>query len=539
MIAASVVYHDLPRQVSHVTAYAWRHGAAPVPLLVTVTRDDIRIVVSFAVSAPAVPVVIALQRPDGTYLLDGPIAPREQAGDRDVDGVWRRGIAGTAADEGGAPIEWLTDTGVSGAWPSCWWRSATRWECMGVPVDAAGVVMAADGARLAAAVAGGNSTPMLRSSAWGRLVVVTDRGADPPPRVRIAAASPSPPARRARALRLDTAVVADIRVSTVAPGVYWVAGDSSPPEAWLEIRSARSGPQYLPLADVVQAPAQLPLRVALDDRRDIEASVVSGGGEPVRGAFVTVFRLIDAWPAMAARDLPPPRRVLAAEATTTPDGTAALGGLGDADYEVVAWHPQLGRASVRLEKGAARVAIRLQSSGVARGRVLAGGRPAAGVDVFSVPDPAAYQAAADPIDVKGGDARTGADGRFLVALAPGDGGELRVGGGAYPVVRVPLPRAPVPLVELGDVELGQPLSVSIALDQDPGCELRAAGPVGRSGLQIVAAARTGPGLFTMTLPEEGTWELVLICGRTERALAPSLVRISAREGPRDLRLIVR
>jgi hypothetical protein len=192
-----------------------------------------------------------------------------------------------------------------------------------------------------------------------------------------------------------------------------------------------------------------------------------------------------------------------------------------------------------LPAGAGRVTIRVLSPGIARGRVLAGGKPAAGVDVISMPDPAAYAAAVDPIDVKGGDARSGPDGRFMLALAPGGGGELRVGGGAYAIRRLPLPRAPLPIVELGDIEVGRSIAVSVVLDQDPGCDVRATGPVGRSGLQIVTATRTGPGLFAMTLPEEGSWEFVLMCGRQGRAVTPAIVKVTAAGVGQEVRLAVR
>jgi hypothetical protein len=487
-------------------------------------------------------VIVLLHRQDSAYLVDGPLLLRDDdLVERDIDRTWRYTIAGGVdrAPVSASPLEWLAEEGTVGAaWPACWWRDAKRWECMGVPLESAGVVLGTDGAGVLAAVVAGSSMPVLRASGWGRLVLVGDRGAGPPPRVRFTAARAAVPSSRSRTVRLETALVPDVRVSGITPGGYWVAGDSSPPDSWLEIRSPRSGPQYLALADVARGSPQLPLQVSLDDRRDLVVSVVSDRGDPARGALVTAFRLIDPQLVAGVRDQPP-RRVLAADATAGGDGVAQLDGLGDAEYEIVAWHPQFGRATTRLDAGATQLTIRLRSPGIARGRVLVDGRPAGGIDVISVPDPGAYVRAADPIDVKGGDAQTTTDGRFWVALAPEGGGELRVGGAGYPTVRVPLPRAAPPIVELGDIELGRPIAVIVTLDQDPGCDLRATGPVGRAGLQIIAATRTGPGLFTFTVPEEGSWEVVLLCGRTERALTPSVVRVSARDGPRDVRLRVR
>ncbi len=539
MMGAQIAYHDVPAEVSRVTAYRWRQGSPPVPLAIATSRNGTEM--SLTMTLPE-GIVVVLQRADGAYLLDGPIPTRDLPADRALDRTWRRTVDGgvVASPVSTSPLEWLTAEGAIGLrWPACWWRSSSRWECMGVPLEDEGVVLGTEAARVLSAVVSGVSTPILRASVWSRLLVVSDRGGVGPPHVRVTAARPVAPPQRAHALRLETAAVGEVRVTSVAPGVYWLAGDSSPPDAWIEIRSTRSGPHYLPLGDIAEGSALLPVHAMLEDRRDVAVVVASTRGDPVGGAIVTAFRLIDPQPSLPAPDQPPPRRVVAAEAIAAADGTTSIDGLGDADYEIVAWHPQLGRGMIRLASGAMQATIRLQAPGVARGRVLSGGTPAAGIEVFSAPDPAAYASAADPIDLKGGDARTGPDGRFVLALAPGGGGELRVGGGAHPVVRVPLPRVALPLVEIGDVELGQPVSVTVVLDQDPGCELRATGPVGRSGLQIVGAARTGPGLFAVTLPEEGSWEFVLICGRAERALTPGIVTISARDGPRDVRLTVR
>ena len=543
MNAAQAVYRHVPVEVTRVGVYAWQAGRAPVPLAVPTAREDGQILVALPASQS---VIVLMHRRDDAYLVDGPLVVSADAGDpnaiveRTIAPIWRHTIAGPAdRPPAPPPLDWLTADGTAGSgWPSCWW-DAVGWDCMGVPLATAGVVVGLDGSRLLAAVVAGGSTPVLRASMWGRLVRVGDRGSGSPPRLRLTAARPVASPSRLKALRLETATLADVRVRRVSPGVYWVAGDSSPPDAWLEIRSDRSGPLFLSIADIAQGPAQLPMQVVLEDRRDISVAVISDRGDPARGALVTAFRLIDPEAAALAREQRPPRRVLAADATAGTDGVAEIGGLGEADYEIVAWHPQFGRAGARLMPGATRLTIHLRSPGIVRGRVVVDGTPAPGVAVVSVPDPAAYVNAADPLDLKGGDARTTPDGRFAVAIAPSGGGELRVGGGAYRIVRVPLPHGALPLVELGDIELGRPLTITVTLDQDPGCDLRATGPVGRSGLQIVAATRTGPGLFAITLPEEGSWEFVLLCGRVERALAPAVVTISTRDGPHDVRLTVR
>jgi len=536
---AIVVYPAVPSEVVRVSAYRWRWGSGPVALDVATTREGGGLSIALPESSDA---IVTFQRADGSYLIDGPIAESTR-GDRRLDGIWRRTLMGDAAGEplNGPPLEWLASSGAgSQIWPACWWTNTRQWACLGVPLDAAGVVVAIDGSHVWSGVVTAQATTSLHPSAWARLVVCHDRGDGPPPRLRLTAARPIVAPQRAKAVRVESGAVADVRVTPVDGSAIWVAGDSSPPSAWIEIVSARSGPAYVPLADVAQGAPQLPIRVLLEDAHTVDARVVAGRGEPAAAALVTIFRLIDPAPAPAARGGkdPPPRRVFTAEAIADADGRVQVDSLGDAVYEIVAWHERFGRGSMLLPAGAGRVTIHLTSPGIARGRVLAGGTPAAGVVIIAVPDPAAFAAAEDPIDLKGGDARTDADGRFAVTLASGGGGELRVGGGTYAIRRVPLPRAPLPFVDLGDIELGRGRTMSIVLDQDPGCDVRAAGPIGRSGLQIVVATRTAPGVFTIALPEEGSWEFGLVCRSGERALAPAVVQVSDRT-PSSLTFVVR
>ena len=183
--------------------------------------------------------------------------------------------------------------------------------------------------------------------------------------------------------------------------------------------------------------------------------------------------------------------------------------------------------------------IRLESPGTARGRVLRAGKPAAGVDVISVPAPEALRNADDLIDLKGGDTRTDDEGRFAVMLAASGGGELRVGGGIHPIKRIPLPRVPAPLIDVGDIDLGSPLEITIVLDQESACDLRATGPIGRTGLQIVPAVPTGPGLFRIVLPEAGLWAFGLLCGREPRSLSPLTMEITVAHAGKEVRFSIR
>jgi hypothetical protein len=334
-------------------------------------------------------------------------------------------------------------------------------------------------------------------------------------------------------------VVAGARSTFVAPGVAWLSGEDVPPDAWVDVRTAHSGPAYLVLRDVADGSPSLPFTVRLEEIRAVDGAAVGGRDQAASGALITLFRLIDPPPAANDSSREKPRRVLVAETRADGSGAFHLDGIGEADYEVVAWHPQLGRASSVLARTPGPLTIRLESPGTVRGRVLLAGKPLAGVDVISLPGPDAFRSAVDPVEVKGGDTQTGADGRFAVMLAPGGGGELRMGGGRLPIKRLPLPGAPAPLFDLGDIELGPPLEITLVLDQDSACDVHATGPIGPSGLQIVAGIRTGPGLFRMALPEPGLWAFGLLCGRDERPLAPATVHISSAQAGKEVRFSIR
>ena len=301
------------------------------------------------------------------------------------------------------------------------------------------------------------AAPSLRSSTWGRLLIVPDAPSDPAG-VRVTFAHPAlSSSLRTPGVRLETAVVPRTQATPVAPGALWLAGEEVPARAWVEIRTTQAGPAYVPLQEVADGSPSLPLTVRLVESHLVSGVAVGAREEPGNSALVTLFRLIDPVPSPSTPSREKPRRVLAAETIADRDGAFHLDGLGDADYEIVAWHPQLGRASILVPRASAPIVIRLESPGTVRGRVVMAGKPLAQADVISLPSPDAFSGADDLVDLKGGDTRTGEDGRFAVMQAAGGGGELRVGGGTLPIRRIPLPRAPVPLLDLGDIDLGSPL----------------------------------------------------------------------------------
>jgi len=529
---AAVTYRGVPAEVVRIEVYEWREERAPVKLAAAIDRGGD----AASVQAPAgVTVIVRFARSDGLYLLDGPFRWPAEPTERVLDMRWRRSIT---IDASGSPFEnpaihWIAAMDDEDGWPRCV-SEAARVTCWGVRAGAPGIAYSeSQGRTWWAAVSGGAAR--FRSSAWGRLVIVRGPPFDSSVRVRLR--HPVASTQRSRSVRLDTQDVAGATGVPVGQSAIWVAGDEVPEGAWVEVLGVQSGPVYLSMRELAEGPTSLPIHVALPDARVLDGTVLGQGDAPAAGSVVTLFRLLEKPPA-TTRDRDPPRRVLVRETTADRGGAFRFDRLGEADYEVVAWHPQLGRSSSVLTPGSDRVEIHLRSAGVVRGRIVLGGMPVEGVDVVGVPDQNAIRDAADLVDLKGGDARTGRDGRFLVSLAAA-GGELRIGGGRYPVRRIALTRMGAETVDVGDIELGLAIAITVVLDADIACVPRATGPVGRTGLQVVLGTRTGPGLFAMSIPEPGFWEFGLMCGDAERGLSPAVREIGPALLGKEVRFLVR
>lgn len=527
-----ITYAGVPPAVAQVAIYEWSDTAPPRAVQWQVTRTTDGVVVN---GVPKRVVIVVFLRPDGSYLIDGPSSWPERDERRAIKEPWRRTERGALPGDvrEGAAVEWLRADGLQSAWPRCF-RATARWECWGIEPDSRGVLTMAD-ARLWWVAMQPAPAGAMRAADWGRLVFVRD-SVSSAENIRVVLARPiAPSSQRFAALRLDTGVVDGVAVVRLQRGVIWIAGGRPPPKAWMDIRAARAGPLFVPLEELSAAPASIPVHLRLPATRTLTGRIEGPGAVRAGGSLVSLFRMID--PRATDRRVQP-RRVLVAETLAKEDGTFEIPGLGEADYELVAFHAQLGKAAVDIAPAQTEATLQLAGAGVIRGRVVHGGRPLAGVDVVSVPDAATFNAARDMTDAKGGDARTGTDGRFQVAASAAGGGELRIGGGQYAVARIPLPRPAPPITDVGDIDLVPALEFTIVFDRDPGCAIQAIGPIGKVGLQMVAAARAPDGSQKLRLPETGDWQFVLICGNERRALVPSTMRIDQKDAGTQLRFRV-
>ncbi len=490
----------------------------------------------FVLPGPAGVETVVLVRVPGRpgYLLEGPLRWPSEPATVAIDPEWRRTIRGRYPS--GGDLAWVS----AGEAPRvlCEWTLPETWECLGVPRSVAGIVVRVGAAGLFYSIVGAlgprKDVEDVRtaSAAWGRLVVIEDLHRSEE-RVQDGAI-------RARALRLYRPsarpgsrrfeVVPDTRIHIDAIGgrALWITGPSDPTETWLELTVPDVGAGRIDVSELAAGPPDAVLPVALQPPIAVFGRVTGPLAVPAAGAIVSLYRFgIE----MRSQDTKKMRRerIAVGEQRTDEDGVFTFSDLPAERYELLAVHSAYGRAVKIIEPHTGEVQLRLEPPPVIEGRVLRGGAPQVGVDVVFVPDLAAFAAAEDPTDLRGGETETDADGRFRVFAAIAGTGELKIGSAPNAIKRVPLPAAEAlpPVTELGDIELDVGAAVAVVFEEARECAPIFTGPVGRTGLTVVRSTRLGPAMFSATLPEPGRWNIVALCGGRERRVVPSAIDVDA------------
>lgn len=479
------------------------------------------------------------------YLLAGPLRWPGKDGSLDVPLAWRRTVRGEwpAGDTG--PPQWLssTDDALPSAWPQCVPLTGGHWECLGVPLDASGVVFSSTPPRLLFGIARGMDAATVEtvspsSAEWGRLLVVGRADRVPVSRTdRVVVAARKLQVPRMRRLPSRAMSEADSRIDAerLAEGVYWVSGTASPEASWLEITALGRAPLRLDMPAVVQAFTDIPVHVHLEEAAAVAGRVIEEGGSVAPGVVVTLYRLIPDGRTDRAR---PPRRVTVDEVTTDGDGVFRFTDVAREPHELLAFHPASGRAERAVSPDDQDVQLRLRPPSRAIGRVIRQGLPAAGVRVASVPELTEFAAMEDVTELLGGDTTTDQDGRFIVSLAPRGSIGLRIGGERAGVRRLSLGAAEsLPrTLDVGTIDLNPLPRLTLILPESAGCDLLLIGPIGRAGLTIHPAVRLGPAMFEARLPEPGNWSITVRCAGQPRALTPRSINVAGDEGERTIQL---
>ena len=470
--------------------------------------------------------VVRLNLSSGVYLLDGPFRWPATAERRVLEYLPRLTTTG-AMPEGtisDTPI-WLDRSGLvsSTAWPRCG-AEASRWRCVGIPVEEGGVVVIGRGRPIHVAhlpprdLSRPAAGPMLYRFAWAGVVMVSGGGtADPvAPTVRVQASSAV--ALELTPVRLAPRAAAGCRSLTLAPTTL-IVGCQSEQDVELVLSAARFATVHVPI-DHLSASLFSPLVVPMEPERIVTGRVETADRLPAPATQIEVSELLTVTESDGDTRIVR-RSVAAVEADAK--GLFQVAGLRHGSYEALAAHASGGRATVQFDAGPRPVVIRLAPMRRVTGRVVRGGMPVLGAQVGLAPDLARVAQAADPFDLVAPATATGSDGRFDLALPPHDGGEIRiVADGA--VVRVSVPVGGE-VVQLGDVNLPAEIVVDVRYNGPEGCLLVGVGPFGRSGMSIVEAIDAGPGVRQLPLPEAGRWMLMARCGTRELPVRPAMVDV--------------
>ncbi len=479
------------------------------------------------------------------YLLHGPLRWPSEPGDLEIDPEWRRTVRGQYPP--GGNLTW-----ISAAEPPprvlCEWTLPGRWECLGVPRSEAGVVLRSGTAGLVYSVVGslGPRSDVedvsSASAAWGRLLVLQNlaapASAGQETTVRVRALRLYRPPARPASTRFEAAVDGRVHVVPIGATALWVTGSAEATDGWLELTVPDVGAGRVEAAELAGGPPEAVFPVALQPPVAVFGRVTGPLAAPISGAIVSLYRFGEM---VRSPDNRKPRRerIAVGERRTDEDGAFSFPNLPPERYELLAVHAAYGRTVKAVDSHGGEILLTLEPPPALEGRVLREGVPQERVAVVFVPDLAAFAAAEDPTELRGGETETDADGRFRVFAPIAGTGELRIGSAPGPIKRVPVSAAEAlpSVTQLGDIELDDGRAVTIVFEEAGECQPMLTGPVGRTGLTVVRTTRSGPATFTATLPEPGRWNIVALCGARERSVVPSTIDVQS--GSSDAPVVLR
>jgi hypothetical protein len=428
---------------------------------------------------------------------------------------------------------WIPADGTLSTGVECRLLSETVLECLGLAVEEAGVVLAEDSADQHWSAPALRPTPlttlhdlMLVQAPWGAMFQISPR---PDSLERGPLEATLWRFRRShtgRSRRLMLTPAPGYQAVWVTSGTLWIAGTRPEDDVLLQIAGAGVVTVRVALGPLRLNPSGNPIPVALDVATEVAGRVVAGDGRAVAGAVVTVSELVDEAGRLASSPAPGLFRLRLDEVATDDEGLFVVNGLGQREYEWLAMHPLLGRTMI-VGFPDSPMTLRLESERSVMGRVTSGGEPLAGVPILILPLLEGLTASGDPLEHIGQEIRSDSAGRFRVPVPSRAAGDVRIGSNATGIVRRRVESGAGPsLIDLGDIELRRPSTVVVRLDGHDGCDMGAVGPLGRVGMQIIAANRHGPGTWRLHPPERGRWSLVATCAGKALTLEPATFEVT-------------
>jgi Carboxypeptidase regulatory-like domain len=448
--------------------------------------------------------------PTHGYELEGPFRWPASAGSRDSRPLPRRTLRGTHPLASGAEVHLV---GSPVADPLCESDLAGRWQCLAVPLDFIGRVVACDGrnARAATKVRRGSEDEVpMREVVTAVAVRVV--GPEPPPDA--AAIS----VRLLRAVAAGGIVLArdpSSEVEKLEEGLFWLESRNDSAGLSVEVSAGGFATVRLPLSGL-RSDCGTPGIVELSRATPLAGTVHEREERPVAGATVLV----------RSADSDHDGAVLA-DVVTEENGGFEIPDLEPRRYRVRACHAGFGCGAAVSTPGEP-VRIVLDGGGAFVGRVLtASGVPEPAASVRITPSLVTATRGGDRLSRMPLETLSESDGRFRI-FAPDSGDFLvEIRAESTGVVRIPVRRSPTspPVTDLGDVRLPERLEIAVRVVRCGGGTLSMSGPLdGQTSLPTFARfPLDADGTAVARLPEGGTWTAWATCGGAGVVLSPALL----------------
>jgi hypothetical protein len=483
---------------------------------------------SFLLLGPQGRLTVLLAQPVNRpwYFLEGPFSWPAPGTTLRVDPVRRRTVTGTVDPGLSQPngITWLPSDDELFADRALCRIARGTWQCLGAPWTVPGVVIALANESIGSTViarASRHATErplVLEPARWGRLVSVESPGKATDIQI---SAWKTIASRNQRSQRERIEPNTSIRMQSVGAKM-WITGLGLASGGFVQIDGSDITTTRIGLDDIASGPPNLPLTIQVRQSVPLKGEVVAPDGRPVPRAVVLVSEIVQS----TSSDNQPRLRTIA-EVQANNAGRFAVHGLGNQPYEFLVMDSLWGRARIKRTPDGRDLTIHLQRITRVGGRVVRQRVPVVDVPVRLRPDLNELASGTEPLDHVTLETRTGPDGRFTIALPPAGSTELQVGSEALGYVRrrVPAARDAPYDIALGDLELGGAIRLEATLLTSEICDLLAAGPIGSSGMTIVAGTRQPASTFSLVLPESGRWLLTARCHGQELRVDPDFIDV--------------
>ncbi len=395
----------------------------------------------------------------------------------------------------------------------------SRWQCIGLPVRAPGVIAfcaASAEPRFAEVSTVSSGETSLLTDGWAVGISIDgDPSSSPPPSFTLV--SPGGGGGQTRAVK-------PLSSTSLGDALYWVHG-SLVSDSHLLVRRI-GGSARVSIDELAVRPCADPLRVALSPSRGVRGSVADSSGHALPGASVLALEEEKSRSGENVRS----KLILAASTKADNEGSYVLGELDSLVRRLRACHSRVGCEEKDLSPGAEVVDFTISPRWQFTGRAVSrSGVPASDAHLRLVPMLESYARAPDKLLLvpPEADALTDGSGRFEIS-APTPSGyflEARAATMGTARRRIDVTELTPARTDIGDLILtGE--GEFLARLSGVGCSGGFFTIVGPIDAGTVAAIRNFPiehDVARVELPEGGTWLVQARCADGVRALSPELL----------------